>query len=65
MEAAVRMVNEFLREKIYCLCPGREYPRMEDYANGRNSSQKMPLVVLTHESSASAGEIFAGAIWGR
>ena len=63
MEAAVRMVNEFLPEgQLIVYAQGRKYPRMEDYANGTGSCQKMPLVVLTNESSASASEIFAGAI---
>lgn len=63
MEAATRMVNEFLPAgKLIVYAQGRKYPRMEEYANGTGSCQKMPLVVLVNESSASASEIFAGAI---
>lgn len=63
MEAATRMVNEFLPEgKLIVYTKGRKYPRMEEYANGTGSCQKMPLVILVDEGSASASEIFAGAI---
>ncbi|MDR0891506.1 MAG: S41 family peptidase [Mediterranea sp.] len=63
MEAAVRMVNEFLPEgKLIVYVQGRKYPRAEEFADGTGSSQKMPLVVLIDEGSASASEIFTGAI---
>ena len=63
MEAAIRMVNEFLPEgKLIVYTQGRKYPRAEEFANGTGSCQKMPLVVLIDEGSASASEIFAGAI---
>lgn len=63
MEAAIRMVNEFLpKGKLIVYTQGRKSPREEQYANGTGSCQKMPLVVLTDEGSASASEIFAGAI---
>lgn len=63
MEAAIRMVNEFLPEgKLIVYTQGRKYPRAEEFANGTGSCQKMPLVVLINEGSASASEIFTGAI---
>lgn len=63
MEAAVRMVNEFLPEgKLIVYAEGRKYQRTEDKANGTGSCQKLPLIVLVDEGSASASEIFSGAI---
>lgn len=63
MEAAVRMVNEFLPEgKLIVYAQGRNYPRTDDYANGTGSCQKLPVVVLVDEATASSSEIFAGAI---
>lgn len=63
MEAAIRMVNEFLPEgKLIVYTQGRKYPRSEEFANGTGSCQKIPLVVLIDEGSASASEIFTGAI---
>ena len=63
MEAAIRMVNEFLPEgKLIVYTQGRKYPRAEEFANGTGSCQKTPLIVLTDEGSASASEIFTGAI---
>lgn len=63
MEAAIRMVNEFLPVgKMIVYAEGRNFPRVDEYANGMGSGQQLPLVVLINESSASASEIFAGAI---
>jgi len=63
MEAAVRMVNEFLPEgKLIVYAEGRKYQRTEDRANGTGSCQTIPLIVLVDEGSASASEIFSGAI---
>ena len=48
--------------KLIVYTQGRKYPRAEEFANGTGSCQKMPLVVLIDEGSASASEIFTGAI---
>ena len=38
MEAAIRMVNEFLPEgKLIVYTQGRKYPRAEEFANGTGS----------------------------
>ncbi len=64
MEAATRMVNEFLPQgKLIVYAEGRKYKRMDEYyANGTGSCQDLPVVVLIDEGSASASEIFSGAI---
>lgn len=63
MAAAIQMVNEFLpNNRLIVYTQGRKSPREDYNSNGTGSSQKMPLVVLTDEGSASASEIFAGAI---
>lgn len=63
MGAAIQMVNEFLpKGEMIVYTEGENAPRYEEYANGGGSCQQMPIVVLTDETSASASEIFAGAI---
>ena len=63
MGAAIQMVNEFLpKGRLIVYTEGRKAPR-EDYpSNGTGSCQQMPVTVLLDEGSASASEIFAGAI---
>ena len=61
--AAIRMVNEFLpKGDLIVYTEGIHSPRSSQYADGRGQFKNIPLVVLIDESSASASEIFTGAI---
>lgn len=63
LESAVQIANEFLSKgQLIVYTEGRRYPRQEYRADGRGSYQRIPLVVLVDEASASASEILAGAI---
>lgn len=63
MEAAIQMANEFLPEgRLIVYTEGKAFPRNDVFANGTGTCQEAPLVVLTDDSSASASEIFAGAM---
>ena len=63
MGAAIQMVNEFLpKGKLIVYTEGRKAPRENYPSNGTGSCQQMPIIVLLDEGSASASEIFAGAI---
>lgn len=63
LQAVSLMANEFLdKGQLIVYTEGRRSPREDIVADGRGAYKQMPLVVLINEISASASEIFAGAI---
>lgn len=63
LSAAIQMVNEFLpKNRLIVYTQGRMSKREEYRSDGRGSYQDIPLIVLTSETTASAAEIFSGAI---
>jgi carboxyl-terminal processing protease len=63
MDQAINMVNEFLPAgRMIVFSQGKAYKRSEAKSNGKGSCIDVPVMVLIDEFSASASEIFAGAI---
>ncbi|MBQ0035021.1 MAG: PDZ domain-containing protein [Bacteroidales bacterium] len=63
MDQAIRMCNEFLRRgEMIVYAEGRAYPRFEAKADGTGRFPDVKLCVLIDDFSASASEIFAGAM---
>ena len=63
LQSAVQMANEFLpKNKLIVYTQGRKSQRQDYVSDGKGSYQRMPLVVLINEGSASSSEIFAGAM---
>jgi carboxyl-terminal processing protease len=62
-EASFLMANEFLKAgELIVYNEGRAYPRKDFYADGTGTCQNEQLVILIDESSASASEVFSGAL---
>jgi carboxyl-terminal processing protease len=63
LSEATNMINEFLSEnKMMVYTEGKSQPRTDYKSNGNGRFQDLPVIVLIDEVSASASEIFAGAI---
>ncbi len=63
LEIAIALCNEFLAAKeLIVYTEGKSQPRRDVFANGAGTCQDTKVVVLIDEFSASASEIFAGAI---
>lgn len=68
LNAAIDMCNEFLqRGQLMVYTQGDNSPRNEANANGWGEYQDLHMVVIVNQYSASAAEIFAGAMqdWDR
>ena len=63
LDRAISMINEFLpARQLIVYTEGKAYPRFDANSDGTGSCIHNPVVVLIDEFSASASEIFAGAI---
>lgn len=63
LTSAIQTINEFLpKNRLIVYTEGRKWRREEYKSDGRGSYQDIPIIVLTNEYTASAAEIFSGAI---
>lgn len=63
LTSAIQIANEFLpKNKLIVYTQGHKSPKQEYRSDGHGSYQKIPLIVLINEVSASSSEIFAGAM---
>lgn len=63
LNSAIFLANEFLAKgDLIVFTQGKHYAREDSPADGKGSCQDLGLAVLINEFSASASEVFAGAI---
>lgn len=63
LDVAIQMIDEFLHKgDLIVYSEGRNFPRKDNYATGSGTCKEDDVVILIDELSASASEIFAGAI---
>ena len=63
LDAVIAMLNELLeRGQMIVYAEGNNYRRVDAHADGLGSFRRYPIVVLVNEYSASAAEIFSGAV---
>jgi len=63
LSEATNMINEFLPEgEMIVYTKGKSQPKTDYKSTGNGNYQDLPIIVLIDEGSASASEIFAGAI---
>lgn len=63
LNSAIFLANEFLaKDDLIVFTQGKNYAREDFHADGKGSCRDLGLAVLISEFSASASEVFAGAI---
>jgi carboxyl-terminal processing protease len=63
LDACIKILSEFVKDEVVVRTEGRRFGDTGDLKTGRDGSLlEVPLVVLVNEGSASASEIFAGAV---
>lgn len=63
LDQAILMANEFLHKgQLIVYTEDRNHQQVKEYADGSGTSQKMDVVVMIDEASASSSEILAGAL---